>query len=81
MKKTEEKPVEIKEKPAEEEDEKDWEEDSEEENLNPNQVKLEELLDDLKLDDDDNDPNIVKENELNVDDFIKQMEKVKISKE
>lgn len=80
MKKTEEKPVEIKEKPAEE-DEKDWEEDTEEENVNPNQVKLEELLDDLKLDDDDNDPNIVKENELNVDDFIKQMEKVKISKE
>ena len=81
MKKTEEKPVEIKEKPAEEEDETDWEEDTEEENVNPNQVKLEELLDDLKLDDDDNDPNIVKENELNVDDFIKQMEKVTISKE
>lgn len=56
-------------------------ENTEENNENPNQVRLEELLEDLKLDDDDNDPNIIKENESIVEDFIKQMDNVKISKE
>jgi sulfur carrier protein ThiS len=43
-----------------------------------NAIKLEDLLDDLHLDDD---PNTVKENEDIVDDFIKKMENIKISKD
>jgi len=71
------------EKPKEElkEETKDVSESSEDENVNPYQVRLEELLDDLKLDDNDEDPMIMKENENIVENFIKQIENVKISKE
>jgi len=63
------------------EEDKNMEETPEQHYENPYEVRLEELLDDLKLDDDDNDPNIIKENENVVEDFIKQMDSVKISKE
>lgn len=70
------------EKEEKKDEEEEWVEDSDNENENennPNQVRLEELLDDLKLD--DNDEDTKKENELLVDDFIKKMENIKISKE
>ena len=74
--------IEVKEKQKEEEKEKEQSEHSEEENENPNQVRLEELLDDLKLDDDiEEDANDMKEKENIVENFIKQMDQVKISKE
>lgn len=59
-----------------EEEEKDIVGDNEKDD--PYTIKLEELLDDLKLEDD---PVAMKENEEIVEDFIKKMDEIKISKE
>jgi len=80
VKNNEKQSAEIIEKPQEEEKNMEDEEE-EEENVNPHQVRLEELLDDLRLDDEEDEVEVIKENEGNVEDFVKQMDKVKISKE